>query len=51
MYIVKMASGCTDKEALFISLDDLDNISIILDENNELEEEITHVFKGTVIQI
>ena len=25
-----MASGCTHEEALFVSLDDLDNISILL---------------------
>ena len=40
MYIVNMASGCTHKEASFVFLDDLDNISILLDEDNDLEEEI-----------
>ena len=37
MYIVNMASGCTDEGVSFVSLDDLDNISILLDENNDLE--------------
>ena len=32
MYIVNMASGCTREEASFGFLDDLDNISIFLDE-------------------
>ena len=36
-----MASGCTHKEASFVSLDNLDNIFILLDEDNDLEEEIT----------
>ena len=44
MYIVNMASGCTHKESSFISLDYLDNISNLLDEDNDLEEEITHLF-------
>ena len=30
-----------NQEASFISLDDLDNVSILLDEDNDLEEEIT----------
>ena len=34
MYIVRVASGCTHED---ISLDDLDNISVLLDENNDLE--------------
>ena len=37
-------STCTHEEALFVSLDDLDNIFILLDEDNDLEEEITHLF-------
>ena len=44
MYIVKMASGCTNQEGLFVSSDDLDNISILIDEDKYLEEEITHLF-------
>ena len=44
MYIVNMASGCTHKESSFVSLDYLDNISNLLDEDNDLEEEITHLF-------
>ena len=40
MYIVNMASGCTDEGVSFVSLDDLDNISILLDEDNDLEEEL-----------
>ena len=39
-----MTSGCTHKEVLFVSLDDLDNISILLDESNDLEEEVSHLF-------
>ena len=39
-----MTPGCTHKEASFVSLDDLDNISILLDEDNDLEEELTHLF-------
>ena len=39
-----MALGCRDEGALFVSLDDLDNISTLLDEDNDLEEEIIHVF-------
>ena len=35
---------CTHEEALFVSLDDLDNIFILLDEDNDLEKEITHLF-------
>ena len=44
MYILRMTSGCAHKEVLFVFLDDLDNISILLDESNDLEEEITHLF-------
>ena len=44
MYLVNMASDCTHNEGSFVSLDDLDNISILLDEDNELEEEIAHLF-------
>ena len=35
-----MDSGCTHEEASFVSLDDLGDIFILLDENNDLEEEI-----------
>ena len=31
MYIVNMASGCIHEEALYVSLDNLDNIFILLD--------------------
>ena len=51
MYIVNMASGCTHEEASFVSLDDLDNISILLDEDNGLEEKITHLFNEVSIFI
>ena len=43
MYIVNMYSGCTYKEASFVSLNYLDNISILLDEDNDFEEEITRL--------
>ena len=32
----------------FVSLDDLDNISILLDKDNDLEEEITHLFNDQI---
>ena len=41
MYIVNMASGCTQEGAVSVSLDHLDNISILLGEENDFEEEIT----------
>ena len=44
MYTVNMASGCTHLETLLVSLDDLDNISILLDKDKELEEKITYLF-------
>ena len=37
-----MDSGSTHEEALFISLD---KISIFLDEDDDLEEQITHLVK------
>ena len=46
-----MASGCTHEEVSFVCLDDLDNISILLDEGNDLEEEITHLFNEVSISI
>ena len=39
-----MVLGCTDEGASFVYLDDLDNISVLLHDNNDLEEEITHFF-------
>ena len=50
MYIVNMASGCTHEEAQFASLDVLDNISILVDKDNDFEEENTHFFKKTTSQ-
>ena len=38
-----MALGCTHEESSFVSLDNLGNISILLDEDHNLEEEITHL--------
>ena len=46
-----MASGCTHEVASFVSSDDLDNISISLDGDNDLEEEITHLFNEVSIFI
>ena len=40
MYIVNMASGCTLEDASCVSLDDLGNISILLNEENYLKEKI-----------
>ena len=51
MYIENMAPGCTPEEASFVSLDDFDNISILLDEDNDLVEEITHLFNEVSIFI
>ena len=51
MYIVNIASGCSNGGALFVSLDDLDNISILLAEDNDLEEEITYLFNEANIFI
>ena len=44
MYIVNTASSCTHEEASFVSLNYLDNVSILLQEDNDLEEEISHLF-------
>ena len=44
MHIVKMVSRCTHEEASVVFLDDLENISILFDEDNYLEEKITHIF-------
>ena len=38
-----MASVCIHEEASFVSLDDLDNISILLDRDNDFEAEITYL--------
>ena len=45
MYVVNMASDCTDKETSFGYLHDLGNISILWDKDNGLEEKITHLFQ------
>ena len=39
-----MVSGCIHGKASIVFLDDLDNISILLDEDKDLEEEITNLF-------
>ena len=39
-----MALGGTDEGALSVSLDDFDNISILLDEDNDLKKEIPHLY-------
>ena len=44
MYVVNMASDCSHEKALFVPLADLGNISILLNKDNDLEEEITHLF-------
>ena len=51
MYIPYMASGCALEEASFVLLDDLDNISISLHEENDLGEQITHLFSEVSISI
>ena len=47
----KHGFGLPTEEALFVSSDDLGNISILLNENNDLEEEITHLFNEVSIFI
>ena len=47
----KNSFRCTHQEGLFVSSDDLDNISILLDEDKDLEEEITHLFNTVNIFI
>ena len=37
--------------ASFVSLDDLDNVSILLVEGNDLEEETTHLFNEASVFI
>ena len=44
MYIVNMDLVWTHEETSFVSLDGLDNISILLDKDNDLEEEITYSY-------
>ena len=39
------------EKASFVSLDDLDNISSLLDEDNDLEYEINHLFDKVSISI
>ena len=51
MYTVNMASSCIHEEAPFISLDGLDNFSILLDEHNDLQEEIAHLFNELSISV
>ena len=47
----KYGFGCAHEEASFSSLDELSNITILLDEDNDLEEEITHLFNEVDIFI
>ena len=44
MHIVKMVSRCTHEEASVVFLDDLENISILFDEDNYLEEKLLIYF-------
>ena len=46
-----MASSCTHEETSFVSLDDLDDISNLLNKDNYLEEKITHLFNEVSILI
>ena len=46
-----MTSGCTNEKPSFACLDDLENIPILLDEDNDLEEEITNLFNEVSIFI
>ena len=47
VHITNIVTGYTHKEASFVFLDDLDTISILLDQNNNLAEEITHLHSTT----
>ena len=49
MYTVNMASGCTQEEALFVSLDDLGSIYILLDEDNQIN--CAHFNQGSVERV
>ena len=51
MYILNIALACTHEEASFVSLNDFDNISILLGKNNDLEKYITHLFNEVSIFI
>ena len=51
MYIVNIASSCTHDKASFASSGDLDNISVLSDEDNDLEEEITRSFNEVSVFI
>ena len=46
-----MASGCTHEETSLGSLNDLDNVSILLDKDNDLEGKNSHLFKIIKISI
>ena len=46
-----MALGCTHEKASFVSLDDLDNISILLGDDNDLEEEIIYLMNYFYFQV
>ena len=45
MYIANMASSCTYEETSLGSLNDLDNVSILLDKDNDLEGKNSHLLK------
>ena len=47
--IVNMTSGSTHEEASVVSLDDLDNISILLYEVDDLEEKFTDLLNEVSI--
>ena len=47
----KHGFGSHTRGSSFVSLDDLDNISILLEEENDIENEITHLFNEASIFI
>ena len=51
MYIINMASGCTHEEASLVSLDDLDNISILLEEDNDFKKLLIYLMKYFYLQV
>ena len=51
MCIVNVTAGCAHKESPFVSLDYLDNIFILLDEGNNLEKDITHLYNEVSISL
>ena len=50
-FVVNLAFGCIHEEVSFASSYDLGHFSILLDEDNDLKEEINHLFNKVIIYI